>query len=146
MNEGARAVNLRDGVMTTRPVDKRALGLVMREAERRGVLEPPNKLRDRVESLPFTPEEIDLGLELLVDPDGRTLGGTLDVAQLDGRHVGQLVLDRLIEMSESGWRLTTKGQTLSRLLDAYADPNYRWRSLIVRDVGDDVDGLVGGGS
>jgi hypothetical protein len=102
------------------PVDNRAFGLLFRLGEQEGLVEPCEQLRQHVESLPFTAEEIDLCLGLLVDADGRTLGGTLDVEQLDGSQVGQLVLEGMIEMSESGWKLSPRGQLFSDLLETYA--------------------------
>ena len=116
--------------MAARPYDMRALGLLMREAEQRGMAEAWPPLDEQVARLSYTPEEIDKALHLLVTPDGLTLGGMVAVSDLDGRHVGQLVLADMIEIGDDGcWTLTTKGQAISNLLDAYAEPTRLWRSL-----------------
>ncbi len=83
--------------MSPRPIDRKAHGLLRRDAEQRGFIEPPPELRALVKSLHYTAETIDRTLELLIDPDGRTLGGTMGISQLDGRHVGQHVVHELIE-------------------------------------------------
>lgn len=114
-----------------RPYEKRALGLIMRIAERRGMIGAPAANRRLVADLDFADEEIDRGLELLVTPDGLTVGGTADPALLvDGRRIGRLVLEDMIEIDNGGrWSLTDKGRALSNLLDEYADPKYQWRVL-----------------
>lgn len=118
--------------MVTRPVERRALGLVMREAEQRGIITPPSELRQLVAGFPYPPKVIDAYLELLVGSDGRTIGGTLDLDQLESRSSARLAKAGLIEKVSSGdWDLTEKGVLFSLLLDEYANPRHHWRTPLV---------------
>jgi len=114
------------------PREKRALGLLLRNGERRGLFEPPAELRVLAAASDFTAVQIDWAFELLVTDDGATVGGTADLSTLNGFQLGALVLDGMIEIGEDGqWRLTPEGQAFSDLLSEYADPKYVWRSLLV---------------
>jgi hypothetical protein len=131
---GSAAANLRDRLHSRarrRPVEDRAIGLVMRHSERDGVMEPPAELRELVAAVQSPAEEIDRALGLLVTREGRTVGGTAFLADLDGHRLGQLLVAALIEWGPSGeWALTDKGRAMSCLLTAYADRKYEWRSLV----------------
>jgi hypothetical protein len=89
------------------------------------MIESPKGLRDHIDSLPYTAQEIDRGLLLLTDPAGRTLGGTLELDHLDGWHLALLSVEDMIGMSDSGWKLSPRGQLLSDLLDRYAQATFR---------------------
>ncbi len=112
------------------PREKRALGLILRQAERRGICEPPIELRALVASVPYSPDEIDHAFELLVSADGRTVGGTLELHHLAEDCLAQLGDAGLTVQADASadWSLTEKGQAMCLLLDAYADPKHRWRS------------------
>jgi hypothetical protein len=99
----------------------------MRDLERAGLIESTPELRDLVAASPYAPEDIDRYFDLLVDAEGRTVGGTLDLDQLDGQHLGQLVLAGLIERGRDSWILTNKGGDVSRLLSEYAAGGRMWR-------------------
>jgi hypothetical protein len=117
-----------------RPVEKRAMGLMMRMTERDGAIESPPALRELVASTEYPAEEVDRAFLFLVTEEGRTVGGTLELADLDARHIGKLQAAELIEWNTAGeWTLTDKGQTISSLLSEYADPKYEWRSLLSDD-------------
>jgi hypothetical protein len=136
---GVAAVNLRERLHADRqrrPVEDRAIGLMMRRSERDGVIEPPVELRELVASAEYSAEELDRGLRLLVTDEGRTVGGgTIELADLDAPHIGRLLAAGLAEVTGSSgeWSLTSKGQTMSNLLTAYADPAHEWRSLLSDD-------------
>lgn len=116
------------------PFEKRAMGLMMRGAERDGVIEPPAELREFVTRAQYPPVEIDRALVLLVTGEGRTVGGTVELADLDAVRIGKLLAAELVQCGMEGeWSLTYKGQTMSRLLTEYADPKYEWRSLLSDD-------------
>ncbi len=113
------------------PHDRRALGLIMRQAEQSRLIHGPAELRSLISSLPYTADEIDRGLELLVSPDGKTMGGTLELSALDEDWIDQLLLEELIVASDTtGWTLTEKGEALVHILAAYSDPSLVWTSLI----------------
>ncbi|MDX6450622.1 MAG: hypothetical protein QOH16_671 [Gaiellaceae bacterium] len=116
------------------PVEKRAIGLMMRGAERDGRMQAPAELREFVTATEYPAEEIDRALVLLVTGDGRTIEGTVELAELDGVRIGKLLAAELIQCGMEGeWSLTFKGQTMSSLLTEYADPKYEWRSLLSDD-------------
>jgi hypothetical protein len=116
------------------PVEKRGMGLMMRVAERDGVIEPPAELREFVAAAEYPAEEIDRALVLLVTEEGRTIGGTVELADLDAMRIGRLFAAGLVQCGLEGeWSLTYKGQTMSSLLSEYADPKYEWRSLLSDD-------------
>ena len=63
-------------------------------------------------------------------PDGRTIGGTLNLDLLPGEWIGRLVLAGLIEKTKHGeWDLSEQGHAVSLLLDEYSDRKYMWCSL-----------------
>ena len=116
------------------PVEKRAMGLMMRGAERDGVIEPPANLRGLVTGTQYPAAEIDRAFVLLVTGEGRTIGGTVELAELDAVRIGKLLAADLVQCGIEGeWSLTFKGQTMSRLLSEYADPKYEWRCLLSDD-------------
>jgi hypothetical protein len=116
------------------PVERRAMGLMMRGAERDGVIEPPAELREFVTGSQYPAAEIDRAFVLLVTGEGRTVGGTVELAELDAVRIGKLLAAELVQCGMEGeWSLTFKGQTMSRLLTEYADPKYEWRSLLSAD-------------
>jgi hypothetical protein len=119
-----------------RPVERHALGLVMRRAERVGICAPPSALRGFVAKLPYSAEEIDRGLELLVSSEGRTLGGTLEISALPEGWIAELVDEGLVDLEPAGPRLTAKGRDFTRLLGEYASPRHLWRSRRHREQGD----------
>jgi hypothetical protein len=119
------------GSTPVRPAERRALGLVMRQAERRGFVTPPPELLVITSTLPWSADEIDHYLDLLVTPEGRTIGGTAVLAELKGQRLDELALNELIKIADDGnWILTEKGQRISQLLTEYADSKYTWKSLI----------------
>jgi len=112
------------------PTEKRALGHAMRLAEKQGMIAPPAALRAAVEKSGLTDTEIDTGFDLFVTADGSTLGGTLTPDQLDDHTLHLLARSGLIEQHHDRWQLTSKGEQISTLLTAYADPTHHWRSLL----------------
>jgi hypothetical protein len=107
------------------PIDKRAYGLLFREWEREGWAEPSAELRRYVDSLPYTPEEIDDGLDLIVDSAGRTLGQSMKIEDLHLEQLDALLIAGIIEICESGWQLTDRGRRFSDVLDHYAQATFR---------------------
>lgn len=102
----------------------------MRQAERCGIIEAPLELDEIVADLGLTPDAIDTAFELFVSPDGRTIGGTLNLDLLPGEWIGRLVLAGLIEKTKHGeWDLSEQGHAVSLLLDEYSDRKYMWCSL-----------------
>lgn len=105
----------------------------MRQAERAGTIAAPDELRDIVGGLPYAADEIDSGLALLVSPDGRIVGESLSLADLDEDSIACLLRERLIKIDEHGTReLSKKGRDLVGLLAEYADARHQWTSLIGR--------------
>jgi hypothetical protein len=113
------------------PVERRAMGLMMRVAERDGAIEAPDELRAIVVASQFPMEELDRGFVLIVTDEGRTVGGTIELDDLDGARLGKLLAAGLIACDELGdWSMTTKGEAMASLLSEYADPRHEWRSLL----------------
>jgi hypothetical protein len=69
--------------MRIRGPERRAIGSVMRRAERKGLIRPPEDLQELVAGLPYTPEEVDDAFDLLVTAEGATIGGTVALADVD---------------------------------------------------------------
>jgi hypothetical protein len=113
-----------------RPLEKRALGLVLREAERRGLVEAPLALARRTASLGFADDDIDRAFELFVSAEGRTIGGTLQLGDLDGAWIGRLAVAGAVGILDCEPFLTSKGAALLALFGEYSKPRYRWKSLI----------------
>lgn len=101
------------------PRDKAALALALRESERRGEITPLGDLHARVVATGYSDEEIDESFSALVDKDGRVLGVSVQLGDSN-------TADRQLE-------LTKKGETMLKLLLAYADEHQVWRSNIYQE-------------
>jgi hypothetical protein len=98
--------------------EKRALGERLRQAERLGWIAPSEELAELVASCPYSAEEIDRGLKLLVSDSGLTVGGMLALDQLSDRWLAEL----LRSFKYGRMAANRKGIAIGRLLDQYSDP------------------------
>jgi hypothetical protein len=111
----------------------------MREAESNGIIQAPPALREVVRALPYSESDIDRGLALLVDREGNTIGGNLEIDSLEGLWTFGLWEAGMIEHVGGRWVLTTKGTDLSQLLDEYAHSKHHWR-ILPREFEEDAGG------
>jgi hypothetical protein len=109
-----------------------ARALTLRKAERAGQLEPPAQLREEAQATGWPDEDIDAAFAALAKIEVRPLGDFLIVTSgLDGHTTAELTKQFLIQYSIPTWSLTNgKGRTMWELMHAYADPRWRWQSLL----------------
>ena len=96
--------------MSIRGPERRAIGWVVRRAEREGVIRPPENLQELAAGLPYTPEEVDDAFDLLVTAEGATVGGTVALADVDDYRGAALAASGLVEVRpDEGWCWTERG-------------------------------------
>jgi hypothetical protein len=114
-----------------RPEDRRAVGWALRKAERQGLVAAPEPLRSAISALPYSDEELDTRLELLVGPRGQTLGGAISLTEMTDPWRGRLLAAGMIEQDIEGeWAFTETGCTINWVLDSYASSWHVWASLV----------------
>jgi hypothetical protein len=114
-----------------RPVDRAAIGVVLRMLETAGIISALGELPTRVAATGYSVEEFEEGFASVVDDVGRVLGVRVHPHHVSGAWRDQLVTAGLAEVDPLGQlQFIGKGRTMLALLQAYAAPSQTWRSNI----------------